>query len=121
MTDVLELADRLWRGEATVETHHPLGSGAGDLVEVTGGVGFWHSFSNSTVVDTGDGLLMVDSGDPMFGALLHERVRAWRSDVPLHTAVFSHGHIDHVFGVGRFDDEAHARGWPRPVVHAQES
>src|SRR4051794_5143910 len=121
MTDVLELADRLWRGEATVDTHHPLGSGGGELVEVADGVGFWHSFSNSTVVDTGDGLVMVDSGDPLFGALLHERVRAWRADAPMSAVVFSHGHIDHVFGVGAFDAEADSRGWSRPAVWAQES
>jgi alkyl sulfatase BDS1-like metallo-beta-lactamase superfamily hydrolase len=120
-TDVLQLADDLWNGRASVDTHHPLGSGDGGLVEVADGVRFWHSFSNATVVDTGAGLLLVDSGDPLFGPLLHERVRAWRADAPLHTAVFSHGHIDHVFGVGRFDDEAAERGWDRPVVHAQES
>ena len=119
--DVLQLADDLWNGRASVDTHHPLGSGAGDLVEVADGVRFWHSFSNATVVDAGPGLLLVDSGDPLFGPLLHERVRAWRADTPLHAAIFSHGHIDHVFGVGRFDDESRDRGWDRPVVHAQES
>jgi alkyl sulfatase BDS1-like metallo-beta-lactamase superfamily hydrolase len=121
MTDVLEIADRLWTGAETVDTHHPLGSGAGELAEVADGVMFWHGFSNATAVDTGDGLLLVDSGDPLFGGLLHERVRGWRPDPPLRAAVFSHGHIDHVFGVGRFDDEADAKGWQRPVVHAQES
>ena len=118
MSDVLELADQLWTGAATVETHHPLGSGRGDLVDIVDGVAFWHGFSNATVVDTADGLLCVDTGDPLFGPLLHERVRAWRADQPLRTAVFSHGHIDHVFGVGPFDAEASERGWDRPVVIA---
>jgi alkyl sulfatase BDS1-like metallo-beta-lactamase superfamily hydrolase len=119
--DVLELADDLWNGRASTDTHHPLGSGAADLVEVADGVRFWHAFSNATAVDTDDGLLLVDSGDPVFGRLLHERVRSWRPDVPLHTAVFSHGHIDHVFGVAPFDEESIRQGWRRPVVHAQES
>jgi alkyl sulfatase BDS1-like metallo-beta-lactamase superfamily hydrolase len=118
MTDVLELADQLWTGAATVETHHPLGTGRGDLLEVGDGVAFWHGFSNATVVETGDGLLVVDTGDPLFGPLLHQRVREWRPDTPLRTAVFSHGYIDHVFGVGPFDDEARHRGWDRPVVIA---
>jgi alkyl sulfatase BDS1-like metallo-beta-lactamase superfamily hydrolase len=119
--DVLQLADDLWNGRTSVDTHHPLGSGAGDLVEVADGVRFWHSFSNATAIDGTAGLLLVDSGDPLLGPLLHDRVRAWRPDAPLHTAVFSHGHIDHVFGVGPFDAEATDRGWQRPVVHAQES
>jgi alkyl sulfatase BDS1-like metallo-beta-lactamase superfamily hydrolase len=118
MTDVLELADQLWTGAATVETHHPLGTGRGDLLDVTDGVAFWHGFSNATVVDTPDGLLVVDTGDPLFGPLLHQRVREWRPDIPLRNAVYSHGHIDHVFGVGPFDDEAKHRGWDRPVVIA---
>ncbi len=104
--DVLALADALWTGTATVETHHPLSSGQGALVEVADGVRFWHSFSNATVVDTDAGLLTVDSGDPLFGSLFFDRVRDWSADKPLHTAVFSHGHIDHVFGLGRFDAEA---------------
>jgi len=118
MSDVLALAEKLWTGEVTVETHHPIGSGGGDLVELRDGVAFWHGFSNSTVVDFDDSLLIVDSGDPVFGPMLRERVRAWRPDVPLSTAVYSHGHIDHVFGVGPFDAEADERGWPRPTVIA---
>ena len=118
MSDVLDLAEKLWNGEATVDSHHPLGTGRGDLVGVRDGVAFWHGFSNSTVVDFGDELFIVDSGDPIFGPMLRERVRDWRPDVPLLTAVYSHGHIDHVFGVGPFDTEADERGWPRPTVIA---
>ena len=121
MTDVLEIAELLWTGAATVESHHPVGGGAGDLAEVADGVVFWHGFSNATAVDTGDGLLLVDSGDPFLGPLLHERVRGWRAELPLRTVVFSHGHIDHVFGVGPFDAEAAERGWPRPMVMANEA
>ena len=121
MSDVLDLAERLWNGEVTVETHHPVGGGAGGVVEVADGIAFWHGFSNSTIVHTDAGLVMVDSGDPLLGPLLHEQVRGWQPDVPLHSAVYSHGHIDHVFGVGHFDAEAKQRGWNRPVVHAQEA
>ena len=58
MTDILDLAERLWSGDATVTTHHPLGTGDGGLVEVADGVQFWHSFSNATVVDTAAGLVV---------------------------------------------------------------
>jgi alkyl sulfatase BDS1-like metallo-beta-lactamase superfamily hydrolase len=121
VTDVLELADRLWTGAVTVDDHHPLGTGRGELVEIADGVRFWHGFSNATVVATDAGLVMVDSGDPVFGPVLHQQTRQWQPDQPLRDVVFSHGHIDHVFGVGPFDAEATERGWPTPVVHAQES
>jgi alkyl sulfatase BDS1-like metallo-beta-lactamase superfamily hydrolase len=39
----------------------------------------------------------------------------------LHTAVFTHGHIDHVFGVDLFEAEARANGWPMPRVIAHEA
>ena len=121
MSDVLEIAEKLWTGELTVESHHPVGGGQADLVEAADGVGFWHGFSNATAVDVGSGLLLVDTGDPILGSVLHERVRAWRPDLRLDTAVYSHGHIDHVFGVGPFDAEAKDRGWQRPVVVANEA
>jgi alkyl sulfatase BDS1-like metallo-beta-lactamase superfamily hydrolase len=116
--DVLALADQLWRGEVTVEQHHPVGGGRGGVVEVSDRVAFWHGFSNATVVDTGDGLLLVDSGDPVLAGALYDAVRSWRATTPLRRAVFSHGHIDHVFGVAAFDAEAEQQAWPRPVVHA---
>ena len=120
-TDVLQLAEDLWTGKATVDTHHPLGGGGSAVVEIGDGIGFWHGFSNSTIVHTEAGLVMVDSGDPIFGRVLHEKVRDWRPDTRLHSAVYSHGHIDHVFGISAFDSEADERGWPRPTVHAQEA
>src|SRR3954452_22804763 len=80
MSDVLDLAERLWNGEVTVETHHPVGGGSGGVVEVADGVAFWHGFSNSTIARTDAGLVMVDSGDPLLGRLLHEQVRGWQPD-----------------------------------------
>jgi alkyl sulfatase BDS1-like metallo-beta-lactamase superfamily hydrolase len=121
MGGVLDLAERLWNGEVVVDDHPPVGGGTGDLVEVADGVAFWHGFSNSTCVDTGDGLLLVDTGDPVFGPGLKDLVRRWRPDPPLRTAVFSHGHIDHVFGVGPFDAEAAERRTPPPTVVAQRA
>jgi alkyl sulfatase BDS1-like metallo-beta-lactamase superfamily hydrolase len=44
-------------------------------------------------------------------------VRSWRPDTRLVAAVFSHHHVDHVFGVRAFDDEAAQRSWPRPLVY----
>jgi alkyl sulfatase BDS1-like metallo-beta-lactamase superfamily hydrolase len=68
---------------------------------------------------TEDGLVMVDTGSPLTAGLVHQEIRSW-SGLPLHTAVYSHGHIDHVFGVGPFDEEASANAWrsPRVLAHA---
>lgn len=98
--DLLELADRLWRGEATTEEHHPL-FGEVDGVEVAPGVLFVRAFGNVTAIRTGHGLAMVDAGSAMTAEEVHRRIRAW-SDEPVRTVVFTHGHIDHVMGLGPF-------------------
>src|SRR5262249_53550510 len=51
---------------------------------------------------------------------VHDAVRGWAPSA-LHTAVYSHGHVDHVFGVPVFEEEAAARGWRPPVVIAHEA
>jgi hypothetical protein len=114
--DIVELADRLWRGEDPTHKTSPLGQ-IGHLAEVTDGVAFLPNFGNCTVIATDDGLVMVDTGSIMTAEHVHGEVRAW-SDQPLRTAIFSHGHIDHVFGVGPFDEEARSNGWDAPQVIA---
>ena len=119
MTDVLELADRLWRGEASIEEHHPF-SPRGGLTEVGDRSAFLPGFANVSAFRTDEGLLLVDTGSPLTAGKVHAEIRRWSAD-PLHTAVYSHGHIDHVFGVGLFEEEAAANGWDSPRVIAHEA
>ena len=65
---------------------------------------FVSSFANVTAFETGEGLVLVDTGS----FLLAEPTRAVVRQVlsaPLHTAVFTHGHVDHCFGVERYESE----------------
>jgi alkyl sulfatase BDS1-like metallo-beta-lactamase superfamily hydrolase len=117
--DVLTLAEKLWQGEIPITEAHPVGLQA-DLAEVRPGVAFVPSFANVSAVDTGDGLVLVDTGSEIFARDVHARLRAW-SAAPLHTAVYSHGHIDHVFGVPVFEAEASEKGWAAPRVVAHEA
>ncbi|HEX6419056.1 MAG TPA: alkyl sulfatase dimerization domain-containing protein [Acidimicrobiales bacterium] len=115
---VLDLTDRLWRGEVTVGEVHPVGSHRG-LDEVAPGIGFIASFGNVVAVAGDDALVLVDTGNQVLAAANHQAVRGWR-DLPLDTVVYTHGHIDHVFGTGPFDAEAATAGRPRPHVVAHE-
>ena len=117
--DVLEVADKLWRGELSVTSLHPVGF-QGALAEVRPGVAFIPSFANVSAFSTTDGLVFVDTGSSFVAKSIHEEIRKW-SDSRLDTAVYSHGHIDHVFGVPVFEDEAAERGWEPPVVVAHEA
>ncbi len=116
--DVIELADRLWRGEVTTTEFHPVVF-SGDLAEITDGVAFLPTFGNCSAFTTDDGVFMVDTGSSFTAPKMHAELRRWTS-APLNTAVFSHGHVDHVFGVGIFEEEAAAQGWARPRVVAHE-
>jgi alkyl sulfatase BDS1-like metallo-beta-lactamase superfamily hydrolase len=116
--DLLELVDRLWRGEETTAEHHPVTT-TFDLCEVADRTAFISAFGNVCGFDTADGLLLVDTGNAVLARENHGKLRAW-SKGRLHTAVYSHGHIDHVFGVGPFEEEAASEGWQAPRVVAHE-
>jgi len=114
--DVLATAERLWNG-AGPSRIDPLAPGGG-MAEVADGVAFVPSFANVTAVATGDGLVLVDVGSQLLSGAVHRTLRGW-TDRDVHTAVYSHGHIDHVFGMHRWeaDAEAHGRARPRVVAH----
>jgi glyoxylase-like metal-dependent hydrolase (beta-lactamase superfamily II) len=84
-------------------------------VEIAPGVLMHAQFANCYAVKTDAGLLMIDTGVKSGAAGLHAAVRAW-SDQPLHSVVFTHGHIDHVFGLKSFLDAG-----DRPQIIAQEN
>jgi glyoxylase-like metal-dependent hydrolase (beta-lactamase superfamily II) len=118
-TDVLALADRLWRGDVHISEYHPVGH-LGGLAEISDDVAFLPAFANVTAIRTPDGLVLVDTGSAFVAEAIHDELRRWTSQ-RLHTAVYSHGHIDHVFGVGVWTAEATENGWPAPVVTAHEA
>jgi alkyl sulfatase BDS1-like metallo-beta-lactamase superfamily hydrolase len=120
MGAVLDLADRLWRGEADIADHHPFRLMHTEAEEVADGVAFVPSFANVSAVATDDGLVLVDTGSEALAASVHAALRIW-TDQRLNTAVYSHGHIDHVFGVPVFEAEAVDKGWPAPHVIAHEA
>jgi glyoxylase-like metal-dependent hydrolase (beta-lactamase superfamily II) len=118
-TDILALADRLWRGEVPTSEYHPVGH-LGGIAEICDDVAFAPAFANVTAIRTGDGLVLVDTGSSFAAQAIHDDLRGW-TDQRLHTAVYSHGHIDHVFGVPVWEAEAQDKGWPAPVVVAHDA
>jgi len=117
--DVLTLADRLWRGEVSTATMHPVDH-IGGFVEITDGVGFTPSFANVSAFATDDGLVLVDTGSLPLAPVVHGDIRGW-SGARLNTAIYSHGHIDHVFGVPVWEEESRAQGWKAPEVIAHHA
>lgn len=117
--DLLETADALWTGALAIEDHHPFEQW-GELAELDPSTAFVVAFANVSGFATAEGLVLVDTGSPFLAEWCHRAVRRW-SDRPLSTAVFTHGHIDHVFGMDRYEAEAAEHGWPPPRVVAHEA
>jgi alkyl sulfatase BDS1-like metallo-beta-lactamase superfamily hydrolase len=107
-SDLMELSARLLSGAVSVEDHHPLDMGRPvTLQEVSDGIAFVEAFANVVTVRTDDGLVLVDASGPLHAGAVHEAIRGW-SDLPLHTAVFTHGHVDHIYAVAVFESEPDA-------------
>lgn len=97
---VLELSSRIL-DSGQGEVGLPVGT-MGKMEKVSDGIWFLQIFSNVVVFETSESLVLVDSGPLGMG----ERVRASVREVsekPVSTVVYTHGHVDHVFGVAAFE------------------
>ncbi len=119
MPDMLELADQLWRGETPIEHAYPMAP-HNELAEIADGTAFINSFANVSAFRTEAGLALIDTSSPLTARAAHRLARGWNQQ-PLHTAIYTHGHIDHVFGVQVFEEEARAAGWTMPHVIGHEA
>lgn len=91
-----------------------------ELSEVTPNIAVVESFSHSVVLDTPDGLVAFDASSPLTGAKVVGAIRRW-SRRPVHTLVYTHGHLDHVGGSGAFLADASEAGHQRPRVVAHRA
>jgi alkyl sulfatase BDS1-like metallo-beta-lactamase superfamily hydrolase len=116
MSELLDMADKLWNGEVTVEQAHPV-TVHGELGEVGPGTAFIPAFGNVSAFTVDDGLVLVDTGNGFMAQANFDKLRRW-TPLPLRTAIYTHGHIDHVSGTALFDAEAAEHGGERPHVVA---
>ncbi|MBZ0118857.1 MAG: MBL fold metallo-hydrolase, partial [Sandaracinaceae bacterium] len=87
---------------------------SGGPVEVAERTWFASAFSSVTAFETDEGLVLIDSGlarvGPMLAAMIRQKTKA-----PVHTAIFTQGHVDHAFGLQHFLLEGQAP--PRVIAH----
>ena len=80
----------------------------------------WLGIGSSSIVATEEGVVVVDT--PMgnrAGQRVVEAIRE-RTQAPIHTVIFTHGHMDHVWGVAPLMSNAQERGHPKPRIIAHE-
>ena len=121
-TDFQALFERLWHGSAAMEDWSAAVAGgvihqvSDDIITVSTS----YLFGNVTVLRTSEGLVVVDSGSRETAGQTLAGIRRW-DDGPVHTIVYTHGHIDHTWGARLFDAEADARGVARPRIVAHRN
>lgn len=116
------LFERLWNGTAQMEEWTASVS-EGAITPVAENIITVHTtyFCGSvTVIRTEAGLVFVDTAKPDTASQTLALVRTW-DDSPVHTVIYTHGHIDHTSGIKVIDQEADARGISRPRIIAHRN
>jgi alkyl sulfatase BDS1-like metallo-beta-lactamase superfamily hydrolase len=117
MGQVRQLAEALWNGTVSTEEQHPFTALLG-LEVYRDDLAFVSSFANVVALRTAEGLVLFDTGSPFTAGTIRAQLRGWTHE-PVHTVVYTHGHVDHVMGTALFEDEARPDGSPpmRVVGH----
>jgi len=89
---------------------------SGGPIELADRTWFASQVSGLTAFETDDGIVLVDSGTQMLASGLAAMIRQ-KSEAPIHTAIFTHGHVDHAYGLSAFLSE----GQDTPVVIGHEA
>lgn len=106
MGRVRDFAASLMSGAQDTAGAHPLAQMLG-LEEYAPGLAFVSSLGNVTAFDTGEGLVVIDTGS--FATAGHARYELSRwTDRPVHTVVYTHGHVDHVGGIHKLIERQEA-------------
>ena len=90
------------------------------LHEVADDIAVVCAFSHVWNLRTDDGIVVFDTSLAPFGLPAVEAIRRW-SDDRFRSIVYTHGHVDHVGGVGAFLADAETRGDPRPDIVAHQN
>jgi glyoxylase-like metal-dependent hydrolase (beta-lactamase superfamily II) len=117
-----QLFERRWNGTAqTEEWTQAVSDGAVTCVsENIIAVHTTYLCGSVTVIRTAAGLVFVDTAKPDTAAKTLAAIRRW-DDSPIHTVIYTHGHIDHTSGITVIDQEADTRGSPLPRVIAHRN
>ncbi len=110
---MLERSARWIDGDEAPAMNGLLSTGSGAAEELAPGVAFVEAFSNVVVFGTDDGLVVFDVSHEISAPAALRGLREW-STAPVHSAVYTHGHVDHVTGAQAFDADAASRGY-RPI------
>lgn len=91
-----------------------------ELSEIADGIALVEAFSHVVAFRTGEGLVLFDTSLEAYGPPVLTALRGWSKD-PIATVAFTHGHVDHVGGMGAVLREAREAGARRPRIVGHEN
>ncbi len=107
MTALRQLSEQLLTGAVPIDQAQPMAPRF--IAEpVAAGSYFVSSFANVTAFDTDAGLVLVDTGSFLLAEPTRNRLRTV-TRTPVHTAIWTHGHVDHCFGVDLYERDSGRR------------
>lgn len=121
-----EKSEAVWRGDIPAWPK-PIN----ELAQLARPIWFFNGLSNMVVVETTSGLVILDPGaltptpseDGVLLADCQRKYQAVRSltGKPLHTVIYTHGHLDHIYGVPQYLREPGQADQAGPHVIAHEA
>jgi len=104
-TDAAVLAELAWRGEVpdSYREANPLWVQPMDPKEIVPGVYFLMSFANVSAVSTSSGWVLIDCAFNYLAEEIYGKLQQIKK-MPIHTIVFTHGHVDHCSGAKTMED-----------------
>ncbi len=91
-----------------------------ELSELGDGLAVVESFSHVVAFRTDAGLVLFDASSVFTGKGVTASLRGWADD-PIHSLVYTHGHVDHVGGSGALFADGAERGHAAPRVVGHEN
>ena len=90
MGKILELAEQLWQGTVDTFQYHPFNEPFG-IEKLADATWFVKGFSNTIVVETSNGLILIDPAASFEVDSKYKKIREQLKQ-PVQTVVFTHGH-----------------------------
>jgi len=119
MADLLALSARII-DEGLYEGPGSVNRVTTELSELAPGIALVEAFSHVVAFQTGAGLVLFDTSLELFAERIRASLRAW-SSLPVHSLIYTHGHVDHVGGAASFCAEAREAGRAAPRVVGHEN
>ena len=117
MTDLLALSSRIIDEAVTDE---PVNRVTNELSELADDLAIVESFSHCVALATDEGLVCFDVSGARTGPAVVAALRGW-NEAPVHSIVYTHGHVDHVGGSPAVAADAAERGQAQPQVVGHEA